>query len=193
MKQTILFSAAIIMAIAFSACSTQRRAAINEQVLQSQLGKEEPIAMVGVGHQLESNPNSLNAGEKEASMFLNKPVDEATANVQTMHKSTTSVTLSKTAKKAKSFAQMKEMVKNGDIAMGAKDLKTLNKLDKLYKGNFSAFKSDAFEMTGTAKIIAGVGAASALIAIFVGSWFFAFLFLLAVLAFLLRWIGIIEF
>jgi len=98
----------------------------------------------------------------------------------------------KTIKKAKSFSQMKEMVKNGDIAMSKRDVKTLNKLDKLYKGNFT-HREGEFEWTQLAKIIAGVGAAALLISLFTGNWFFAFVFIVAALAFICRWVGIIDF
>jgi len=98
-----------------------------------------------------------------------------------------------TDKKAHSFAQMKEMVKNGELTMSKKDLKTLNKLDKLAGGHFNNRGDDPFEMTPTAKIIAGVGAAAGVIAMLIGSWFFGFVFIVAVLAFVCRWIGIIDF
>ncbi|MEO7312430.1 MAG: hypothetical protein ABIX01_18655 [Chitinophagaceae bacterium] len=103
------------------------------------------------------------------------------------------VAVTASSKKAKSFSQMKEMVKNGDIVMSNKDQKTLNKLSKLYKGDFKQYKDNGFDLTTTAKIIAGVGIVALLISLFTGSWFFAFLFIVAALAFICRWIGIIEF
>ena len=98
-------------------------------------------------------------------------------------------------KKAHSFSQMKEMVQNGDIVMTRSDKKTLDRLENFYKGDFKDLKNlkvEPFELTTAAKIIGGVGIIALIIALF-GSFFFAFIFLLAVTAFILRWIGVIAF
>ncbi|MES2778239.1 MAG: hypothetical protein V4722_28950 [Bacteroidota bacterium] len=96
-------------------------------------------------------------------------------------------------KKAKTFAQMKEMVKNGTITMSKKDQKVLNKLDQLSQSKKSPMREDPFELTTLAKIIFGIGAVASIIFLFSGSLFFLFLFLVAVGAFFCRWFGIIDF
>lgn len=175
------------IAIGFSSCGMQRKSALIDT--STNILEEQMTAMAGTGRQLNVEKNNeIGLLDEQKTMNVNK-FDEA----KIAESNTNTLVAVKTVKKAHSFTEMKEMVKNGEIKMGARDFKTLKKLDKLYKGDFNKLRTDAFEMTGTAKIIAGVGVASALIAIFVGSWFFAFLFLLAVLAFLLRWIGIIDF
>ena len=102
--------------------------------------------------------------------------------------------LAKTSiRKVQSFAQLKEMAAAGKLQMNKKDVKMLNKLEKKYKGNFEQFRADTFEFTTKAKIVAGVGLIGLFLAIFAGSWFGFFLFLLAALGFILRFIGVIEF
>lgn len=98
-----------------------------------------------------------------------------------------------TTQKVHSFTQWKEMAASGELKMSKKDIKTLNKLDKKYGGNFEKFKADTFEFTTKAKIIAGVGLLGLLLALITGSWFGAFLFILAALGFILRFLGVIEF
>ncbi len=96
-------------------------------------------------------------------------------------------------KKVQSFSHLKAMAANGEVKMSKKDIKVLNRLEKKYKGNFEQFRADTFEFTTKAKIVAGVGLIGLLLAIFTGSWFGAFLFILAALGFILRFLGAIEF
>ena len=96
-------------------------------------------------------------------------------------------------KKVQSFSQLRAMAAAGEIKMSKRDVKILNKLDKKYGGDFKQFRADTFEFTTKAKIVAGVGAIGLLLAIFTGSWFGAFLFILAALGFILRFLGAIEF
>lgn len=107
----------------------------------------------------------------------------------------TSSTVSKSVvtKKVHSFAEWKKMAKTGELQMSKKDIKMLNKLDKKYNGNFEKFKADTFEFTDKAKIVAGVGILGLLLVIFTGSWFGAFLLILAALGFILRFLGVIDF
>jgi hypothetical protein len=119
--------------------------------------------------------------------------DDTTALLSETDAITTVAATKQVYKKAASFAQLKEMVKNGEVTMSKKDQRILHRLDKHYKGNFNHFRSDAFELTDKAKIIGGIGIVGLLIGIFTGSAFGWFIFILALFAFLLRYLDIIAF
>lgn len=149
-----------------------------------------PMAYAVSPKALAIEPDSA---QNELAKSENEVVEET--NVEDVETKQAPPVLSKsaTAKKVHSFDQWKEMAVTGELQMSKKDIKMLNKLDKKYNGNFEKFKADTFEFTDKAKIVAGVGILGLLLAIFTGSWFGIFLFILAALGFILRFLGVIDF
>lgn len=167
----------LLLAILFVSCRGARQASVSIQ-------PETPVqaTMAGVFHPITPDVPTEN-------IEVDEPVIENTPLIVTEAGQTKTLT----KKKVASFAQMKEMAKTGEIAMSKKDMKTLNKLEKHYKGDYQKFRADVFEFTTKAKIIAGIGLLGLLLAIFAGSGFGLFLFILAALAFILRYLDVIAF
>ena len=176
---------ALLAIIILASCASRKNAIEQETAMVGMVNK--PAMAPLLTGKNEGALQSYNKFEKEP----NKAKSSETTNAD--KPAPNNIAANKSTAKASSFSQMKEMVKNGDMVMSKKDLKILNKLDKLSQNNFNNRREGGFEWTPTAKIIGGVGAASLLISLFTGSWFFAFLFIVAALAFICRWIGIIEF
>jgi ABC-type transport system involved in Fe-S cluster assembly fused permease/ATPase subunit len=170
----------ILLTILFTSCRSARQASVA-------VVPEAPVqgTLASVFHPVATNETIENAVAEE-------PTVENTELAIAENIPTKAVT-KQTKKKAASFAQMKDMAKTGEIAMSNKDMKTLNKLEKHYKGDFQKFRADTFEFTTKAKIIAGIGLVGLLLAIFAGSGFGLFLFILAALAFILRYLDVIAF
>jgi hypothetical protein len=157
---------------------------------------DEVTAMVGTVYNTQMTQKSLEKNEALPNAdFETESIKETTAIYSTEMRdmALNNIAAAKTTKKAKSFAQMKEMVKNGELTMSKKDFKMLTKLEKLSQKTLSPLREDPFELTDLAKIIFGVGAAGLLIYAFGGGLFFLFLFLLGLGAFLCRWFGMIDF
>lgn len=95
--------------------------------------------------------------------------------------------------KVHSFAEWKEMAHNGSLKMTKKEVRMLNKLEKKYHGDFNMMKEDLAEMSTTAKVIAGVAIVGGVFALFFGSWFGAVLFVIGLILFIFKWIGLFEF
>ena len=167
-----------VIAILFASCRASRNVATspNEEMPQT-------LAVA-----VSSTP------APEADMpTANDSMPEITTATETVQDATTATAIAKTKKQITSFAQMKEMARSGEISMSKKEMKTLNRLEKHYKGDYRKFRSDAFELTTKAKVIGGIGLLGLLLAIITGSAFGWFLFIVAALAFLLRYLDIIAF
>lgn len=180
---------AIGLFFVFTSCATRKR-------INALPPADEITAMVGTVHNSQMTQKSLDKNEALPSADLeSESKTETTAIFPTDMPvmADNNIAAAKTTKKAKSFAQMKAMVKNGELTMSKKDFKMLTKLEKLSQKTLSPLREDPFELTDLAKIIFGVGAAGLLIYAFGGGLFFLFLFLLGLGAFLCRWFGMIDF
>ncbi len=156
---------------------------------------DEVIAMVGTVHNSQMTQKSLEKNKAfQPADFESETETENTfiTNYDEPSIANNNLAAAKTTKKAKSFAEMKAMVKNGELTMSKKDFKMLNKLERLSEKKLAPLREDPFELTDLAKIIFGVAIAGLIIYPF-GGLFFLFLFLVGLGAFLCRWIGIIDF
>ena len=175
----------LVFAITFASCRASRNIATttNDEV--------HPTIAVAIssGNHFDESSNTTAAqpDSKVQDSTINAVTNEVTADADAVSNT------NKAKKKITSFAQMKEMASTGEIAMSKKDLKTLNRLEKHYKGNYEKFRADTFEFTDKAKIIGGIGLLGLLLGIITGSAFGWFLFIVAALAFLLRYLNIIAF
>lgn len=180
---------AIGLFFVFTSCATRKR-------INALPPADEITAMVGTVHNSQMTQKGLDKNEAVPSVDFETKTEItntfiAAADMPEMVNN--NIVASKATNKAKSFAQMKAMVKNGELTMSKKDFKMLNKLEKLSQKTLSPLREDPFELTDLAKIIFGVGAAGLLIYAFGGGLFFLFLFLLGLGAFLCRWFGMIDF
>ena len=175
----LLLSAVIVC----SSCRTTR-SSVTENVFED----GGPSAMAGVVH---TPIFPVDADKKEEALQLADNVDNTVKTTPEEE-----IPLADAAEtgslRASSFTQMQEMAASGQLKMNRRDTRTLNRLAHLYKGDFKDVSS-AFEMTTPAWIIAGIGVTALLIALLAGSFFFGFVFLLAVVAFILRWADVIQF
>jgi hypothetical protein len=178
MRLNISFKYLCVAAIAFASCRASRNVAV---VTNDEMPQTIAVAVAPKPTTEAANPN------------VTESLQETTAATENTQKVTTAASISKAKKKITSFAQMKDMARSGEISMSKKDIRVLNRLEKHYKGDYQKFRSDAFELTDKAKIIGGVGILGLLLAIITGSAFGWFLFMVAALAFLLRYLDIISF
>lgn len=171
---------------AFASCRAVRQTA----ALNSEVPVETPQYLVGAVN-THTNTNTTTKGE-EFALIEDTTIVETPVATTTSEKATVLNEISK-KKSIQSFAQWKEMGKSGELTMSKKEMKMVNKLEKHYKGDYQKFRADTFEMTTKAKIIGGIGLLGLLLGIFTGSAFGWFLFILAAMAFLLRYLDIIAF
>lgn len=171
------------------------------------LPQNEPVTMVGVSPQptismvaITDIDNSLQTNTSNSLQANNETAITPTATISQSNFSTSvyksekvDVLENNQSKNIQSFAQVKAMAANGSLKLNNKQLKRLDKLDSKYHGDFNHFKSDIGDFSKTAKIIAAVGIIGLLLLLITGSAFGTFIFILAIGAFLCKWIGIIEF
>lgn len=188
MKHPILFS--ILALTVFTSCRTMNKS-------MTSFSQEPGIMIAGQVHSTVEQPmqDAALAMPSEEMVADVDPITEETPASSLSEENTSSIKKQTFRKKVHSFTEMKEMAEAGELKMSNKDMKTLSRLESMYKGNLKDLKhsDEGVTMSGKAKLIAIIGAIAGVIALFIGSWFFAFVFLLAVLAFFCRWIGIIEF
>jgi hypothetical protein len=174
----------LIFAILFASCRASRNAAA--------LSTPEPTTQPVLVAAIHSTTTTTTQNTPIENPVQQNIVTENTA-AAAVPEAAQAVAEKKTPQKTTSFTQFKSAAQSGKIAMSKRDMKTLNKLEKHYKGDYQKFRSDVFEFTTKAKIIAGIGLLGLLLAIFAGSGFGLFLFILALLAFILRYLDVIAF
>ena len=177
---------ALCLIVTIVSCRTSRQST-------DYIVKDQEVATNTVNAQLQPFTESEESVMRPYYEAVSAEKKETSAENVATEEKTTNFSSNKSNLKVHSFTEWKEMAHNGSLKMTKKELKILNKLEKKYHGDFNKMKDDFAEMSTTAKVIAGVAIVGGVFALFFGSWFGAVLFVIGLILFIFKWIGLFEF